>query len=145
MEFQDLCELAEKELSLGMADEQLLERAFAEANGIEAIARQIYWRLRATSLQNEAKQKSSDKQIIELRGLLETQEKRERMRKERYRWFWAITCFASIVCTFVFPRLAMSVYARGGYLFYGFAVLGVACLCLAIFAFRASNYHTNTE
>ena len=145
VDFQELCELADKELTLGLADQRLLERSCAEANGVTAHARQIYWHLRAAALQQQARESSSEAHILELKSLLDLQEQRRRARKERHRWFWAMACFAAIAGTVVFPRLALSAYARGGPAFLVYAFVGVACLALAVVAYVASTYHTHTE
>ena len=145
MTFQELCELADKEVTLGMVDERLWDRAQTEANGVVAHAHQIYWRLRATALQEEEQRTSNDSHIQELVTRLELQEKRVRSRKNRNRWLWGAACFFGIVGAYVFPRLAVTARAHGSSSFYAFAFLGVACLALVAMAYTASRYHTHTD
>jgi hypothetical protein len=137
--------LADKEWSLGLADERLLSRALSEAGGNEAQARQIYWRLRATDLKKAAEESSTEFHIMELKESIRLQEKRALTRKERNRWFWALVCFASILGTVIFPWLAVSAFARNRSIFYFHAFMGVACLVLVIIAYTASTYHTHTD
>ena len=145
VDFQHLCELANKELTLGLADSRLLERSYAEAKGVDAHARQIYWHLRATALQKEARESGGESHIRELEAVIELQARRRRVRKERHRGFWGIVCFAAILGTVIFPRLAITAYPGRGFAFYAFAFLGVACLALTVIAYTASRYHTHTE
>jgi hypothetical protein len=140
MSFQELCELAEKELQLGMADEVLLRRAFAEAGGVAAHAQQIYWHLRATALQKE-----EDTRIRELADQIAQQESRWRSRKESNRWFWAITCVLGMMGAALFPIFAFRSVGKPGPSFFIFSVLSVASLALAVLAFNASRYHTHTD
>src|SRR5437879_1378166 len=126
MNFQELCEVAERELRLGISDERLIERAFAEAKGVAAHAQQIYWRLRATALQKE-----EDTRIAELVAELENRERRLRSRKERYRWFWAIACMIALVGAVLFPSFALRAAGKAGPSFVVFLVLSVASLALA--------------
>jgi hypothetical protein len=140
MNFQELCELAEKELRLGIPDERLIERALTEADGVAAHAQQIYWRLRATALQKE-----EDARIGELVAQLEDRERRLRSRKERYRWIWAIACMTGLVGAALFPSFAFRAIGKAGPSFFVFFILSVASLALAVLAFTASRYHTHTE
>jgi len=145
VEFRSLYELADCELTLGLANERLLERARAEANGINARIRQIYCELRAKALEKDLNESSDETNISELRAEIEFREKRLRTRKERNRWLWAATCFVGIVGTFVFPRLAIYAHAHNDAKFYVFAFLGVGFLVLTVMAYMASQYHTHTD
>ena len=144
-DFQKLCELADKELNLGLADARLIERALAEANGVDAHARQIYWRLRAKALRQKAEITGDDTEIVELQTLIQIQEKRIHNRKERYRWFWAGAYLASILGTVVFPILAHMSYQRNERGFYAYVFLGVAPLVSIILTYNASKYHLHTD
>ena len=145
MDFQELYEHAGKELAVGMADPRLLERARTHAGNVSALVPQIYCRSRAQSLEEEAGKASSDAHILELKELVAAQEHRMRIRKERYRWIWAIACFAAIIGVVVFPALAVSAHHRGSDSTLGLAILGTASLVLLVVAYIASSYHTNTE
>ena len=145
MTSQEPCELADPEVTLGLADERLWERALSEAKGVAAHARQIYWHLRAKSLQAEAQRTSSEAPMFELKALLDRQEETMRSRKERNRWLWAVACFGAVGGAFVFPRLALAAQPRGGSSFHVFAALGAASLVLLVIAHTASRYHTPTE
>lgn len=140
MSFEDLCELAEKELRVGLADERLLERAFAEANGVAAHAHQIYWQLRAKALQ-----KQDPGHVQELIATLAQQERRLRSRKESYRWFWAIVCVLGLVGAAWLPSFAFRAVGKPGPAFFIYLVLSIASLALSALAFIASRYHTDTE
>ena len=144
MDFQELYELADKEVTLGQADEKLLSRAYAEVNG-GAHARQVYCQLRAKVLLKQAAESSGVAYISELKTLIEQLEYRRRARKERDRWLWAITCFAAILGTIVFSWVAFYAYAHNALRFYGFAFLSVACFVLTVIAYTASKYHTHTD
>ncbi len=140
-----MCELADRELNVGMGDEKLLRRAFSEAKGVEPQARQIYWSLRAKQLQDEFRDSESDAHVRQLRSEIEVQEKRLRSRKETHRWIWALACVAGLLGTAIFPAFAFRAVGKAGPSFFAFLVLSIASLALAAIAFRASQYHTHTE
>jgi hypothetical protein len=58
MDYQHLCELADREIRLGIADERLMHRALQQSAGVVAQAHQTYWRLRASQLQEQARHQS---------------------------------------------------------------------------------------
>jgi hypothetical protein len=140
MSFQELCELAERELRVGLADERLWQRCLIEASGVAAHAQQVYWRRRATALQEE-----SEAEIAAIVAQLDAQDRRLRSRKELYRWIWAIACVAGLTGAALFPSFAFRAVGRAGPTFYIFLVLSIASFALATFAFIASKYHTHIE
>lgn len=123
-----------------MADEALLKRALLQANGIDAHARQIYWRERALALQQ-----TDASQLQDLVAQLAVREQRLRSRKESHRWIWAIACVAGCLGAAIFPRFAFRAARNGGADFYSFLFLSLASLGLAIYALVASRYHTHTD
>jgi len=144
VDFQALCEIADRELNVGLADKKVVERAFREAKGVEAYARQIFWRLRAKQLQ-ELRETEGESQIRLLLDEIVDREKRLRRRKESHRWFWAIACVVGMLGATVFPWFAFRAISTNAPAMFVFAVLSVASLALAVFAFIASRYHTHTE
>jgi len=145
MDFQLLCEIAERELNAGLADPRLIDRARAEANGIDAHARQIFWRLRAKQLQAVSQGAGGDAAIREVIADIEAQEARIHARKESNRWFWAVAFVTGALGALSFPILALQAAGKSGRSFWTFAVLALASLSLAVIARRASSYHTYVE
>jgi hypothetical protein len=136
--FQTLCEIAERELNAGVADPKLVERALAEAKGVEVHARQIYWHVRAKQLQ-QIQSSGGDASIREVLAIVEGQEGRLR------RWFWALACVVGMLGAAGFPFLAFRAAGREGPAFLVFGVLSAASLALATYAYIACRYHTHTE
>jgi hypothetical protein len=135
MTYQELCELADREIRLGLHDRVLMKRALEEAVGVTAHAQQIYWRLRATALQEEAKRfpaGGEELYLREVRARLEAEGRRRKSRADVAAWLWVVACFAGLVGAFIFFRAASAAFFRGGAEFYGFAVSGFLCLVVAI-------------
>ncbi len=144
-DYQQLCELADREIRLGIADEALMRRALQLSGGVVAQAHQTYWRLRADQLQAEIATAGNDGPVAELIADLDAQADAMRRRKERTRWFWALACVGALLGAVVFPWMAASVYRDGGSGFYALVFLSVASLVLAIVALTACRYHTQTD
>lgn len=142
MDFHELCELADREFTLGLADERLVQRAYEEAQGAPVLARQNYWRLRAKDLQREIAERGSDERVAALKAEIEFQEKRMCAQKNRHRWFWAIVSYGAGVGALVFPLVAMVQHSRGGQGFAGWVFLSVACFVMTLIGYAASRYHT---
>lgn len=139
-DFRDLYELADRELSVGLADERLVKRALTEANGVDGLARQIYCERRAKEWISPDAGNAAEKIRVEV----EEQESRLRARKEFRRWFWALASITSLIATFVFSRFAISAM-RTDRNFYPLAALALTLFLFAIVALVASRYHTDTE
>lgn len=141
MNFQQLCELADKEIRLGLHDRALMQQAMAEAHGVVAHAHQIYWQLRAAALQAEAVRDTNsreDSQLLRLSRRLEGEEKRRKRRSVLVAWLLALTCISCLMGAYIFPRIALTKSFRETPWFYVFAVSGFACLVLAGFALVVS-------
>lgn len=145
MDFQELCELAQKEIQFGLADRTLMTRARIEAGGVEAHAVQIYWRQRAAGLEQEASSTASDQCIVEARRRVEIAEKRWKRQSELSAWGWAILCFAGLAGTYVFPRLAFAAHRRGTIFFYGCTMMGIVSLGTAILAWVACQRRSRPD
>jgi hypothetical protein len=148
MDFQNLCELADKEIKLGLQDRALMAKAESEAGGVLARAHQIYWRLRATAIQEEEKRHSDvdgRSYSSQLSLQLETEEKRRKRHFALVGWMWAVACFAGVIGAYVFPRIALSRSLRGSLSFYALAVMGVVCLVFSGVAFIVSKRRSFTE
>lgn len=144
MDFQALTEIADREFTSGLADPRDYHRALAEANGVEAHARQIFWRLRAKQLQSLAAERGEEA-LHEVLLAVEAQERRTRRRKESTRWFWALACIAGLLGTAIFPWFMIQAVGTEGRRFYVFSVLTLASLGLATYAYLASRYHTHAD
>lgn len=143
--FQQLCELADREIRLGMADERLMHRALQQSGGVVAQAHQTYWRLRANQLQEQVAADGTDAAVAALIATLDVQERRARRRKERARWIWALACIGALLGAVVFPWMAVSAFHHGGRGFYALVFLAMASLGLAVVAFNACRYHTAVD
>jgi hypothetical protein len=138
MDFQELCELADREIRLSTYDRPVMARALTEANGVTAHAHQIYWRLRATAIQEEAKKHpgtGNELYIRELKARLDAEQRRRKLRSDLIGWTWVVVCFVSLIGTFIFFRMAKVAFYRGAAGFYGYAVTGVVCVVLAVVAY----------
>jgi len=105
MDFQTLCELADREIRAGIADSALMQRAMGEANGVEAHAHQIYWRLRATALQQDyaaMPPSERDARLRDLAARITAEEKRRTRRIERRGSAWVFLCYGSLAAGFIF-------------------------------------------
>lgn len=145
MDYQQLCELADREIRLGMTDERLMHRALQQSGGVVAQAHQTYWRLRANQLQEQAVTAGNDAFVAELVARLDAQDRRVQRRKERARWLWALACIGALLGTVVFPWMAVSVLHHEGRGFYALVFLALASLGLAVIAFTACRYHTAVD
>lgn len=145
MDYQQLCELADREIRLGMTNEQLMHRAIQQSGGVVAQAHQTYWRLRANQLQEQAAAAGNDNAVLKLIACLDTQERRLRGRKERARWIWALAYIGALLGAVVFPWMAVSALHHGGRGFYASVFLALASLGLAVVAFNACRYHTAVD
>jgi hypothetical protein len=140
LDFQALYELADRELNVGLADDDLLERSLAEAKGMQALARQIYCERRAKQLKRD----DASTSVEELVALVQLQEKRLRARKERNRWLWAGSSFVGFVAAIVSSWFALAA-AKHESRFYPLALLALLSFVFTIVSIFASRYHTNTE
>ena len=140
MDFQALYELADRELNVGLADDDLLRRSLAEAKGVQALARQIYCERRA----KELKRDDTSSSVEELVALVQLQEKRLRARKERNRWLWAGSSFGGFLAAIVSSWFALAA-AKYESRFYPLALLALLSFVFTIVSIIASRYHTNTE
>ncbi len=140
MDFQALCEVADRELKAGLADPALAQRALAEAKGVEIHAEQIFWHLRAKELLEE-----SAESMEALVSRIEAQEKRLRRRKESNRWFWAVACMIGSIAMVLFSAYALRSIGKPGPRFLVFLVLTIASAALAVVSYTASRYHTHVE
>ncbi|HVU34667.1 MAG TPA: hypothetical protein VHE61_14630 [Opitutaceae bacterium] len=145
MDYQQLCELADREMRLGMADEQLMYRALQLSGGVVAETHQTYWRLRANQLQEQVAAAGTDAPVAELIARLDAQDRRMRRRKERARWIWALACIGALLGAVVFPWMAVSALHHGGRGFYPLVFMSLASLVLAVVAFTACRYHTAVD
>lgn len=132
IDYQQLCELADREIRLGMADESLMHRALQQSAGVIVQAHQTYWRLRANQLQVQASTAGNHSPVVELIADLDAQERRIRARKERARWIWALACIGALLGAVVFPWIAVSVLHHGGKGFYALVFMALASLGLAV-------------
>jgi hypothetical protein len=140
VDFSELYELADREFSVGLADEELVGRSFVEAKGVEGLARQIYCQQRAKELGSiEASAK-----VASIRAQIEAQEKRLRTRKEVNRWLWAASSFIAFLATLVFSWFALAA-VREGSTFYPLAFLTLLSATFTVVSLVASRYHTDTE
>ena len=115
-----------------------MARALNEANGVSAHAEQIYWRLRATAIQQEAKQfpaGGGELYVRELRARLDAEDRSRKLRSSLIGWMWVVACFAGFIGAFIFFIAAKASFYRGTPGFYGYAVTGIACVALAVVAF----------
>ncbi|HVU35930.1 MAG TPA: hypothetical protein VHE61_20990, partial [Opitutaceae bacterium] len=113
MDYQQLLEIAEREIRLNLADDDLLRRAVLQSGGLAAEARQNYWRLRANQLREQIAAAGTDAPVLEIASRLDAQDRRLRSRKERARWIWALACIAALIGCVVCPWLALSAYHHG--------------------------------
>ncbi len=144
-DYQQLCELADREIRLGMADQALMNRALQLSGGVMAQAHQTYWRLRANQLQEQVAAAGNDDAIAELITCLDAQERRLLSHKGRARWIWAVTMVGGLLGAVVFPWMAVAELRHGGSGFYALVFAAVASLVLAVIAFTASRYHTEVD
>ncbi len=138
MDFQALCELADREIRLGTYDRPLMARALEEANGVKAHAEQIYWRLRASAIQEAAKKfpgEGRELYLREVKAQLDSDERSRKLRANLIGWIWVLVCVACFVGAFIFFYAAKSALNRGSGEFYTYAGSGVACVVLAIVAY----------
>lgn len=142
MDYQQLCELADREIRLGMTDERVMYRALQQSGGVVAQAHQTYWRLRANQLQAQVAAAGTDAAIVELIANLDLQERRVRRRKERARWIWALACIGALLGALIFPWMAVSALHHGGRGFYALVFMALSSLGLAVVACTACRYHT---
>ena len=144
MDFQSLCEIADRELNAGLADPDLIAQALAEAKGVEAQARQIFWHRRATQL-SRMQELHGETAIQTVLAELQSQENRLRTRKNFYRWFWALACVVGLLGATLFSWFAFAAMEKPGPRFLILFVLAIASSALALLARRASRYHTHVE
>lgn len=142
MSFQELCELADQEIRLGVYDRPLMERALREANGVQAHAHQIYWRLRAVALQEAASRYPAGGEELylrEVRARLTAEARSRKLRADLIGWMWVVACFAGLIGAFVFFRAARAAYFREGSSFLSYAIGGVLCIAVAIIGYVISK------
>jgi len=144
MNFQNLCELADREIRLGLQDRALMAKAEDEAGGMLAHAHQIYWRLRAAAIQEEGA-KSDGPYVSQLSFRLDAEEKKQKRHYVLVGWMWAFACFVCLTGAYVFPRIAITRAIRGSFSFYAFAVLGVVCLIFAGVSIVVNKRRTTSE
>ena len=138
MDFQSLCEIADREIRLGTYDRPLMARALEEANGVTAHAHQIYWRLRAKMIHEEAKRfpaGGDELYIREIKARLDAEERGRKLRSNLIGWMWVVACFAGFVGAFICFAADKAAFYRSTSGFYTYAVTGIACLVLAVVAF----------
>jgi hypothetical protein len=141
MDYQQLCEDADKEVRLGVHDRALMQRALKEAAGVKAHAQQIYWRLRAAAMQEEARRfpGGEDLYLREIRARLDAEQEKRKLRADVVGWLWVLACFSGLIGAFIFFRAAKSALFRGSPSFYGYAGSGVACVVVGIVAYVVSK------
>lgn len=142
MTYEELVALADREIRLGLHDRGLMEQALREADGVKAHADQIYWRLRAAAMQEQAKRfpgGGEELYLREIRARLEAHVKGRKLRADLIGWMWVVACFAGLIGAFIFFRAARAAFFEGGPKFYGFAVSGVMCLGVGIVAYVVSK------
>ena len=138
MDFQALCELADREIRLGVYDRPLMSRAMSEADGVITHAHQIYWRLRAMAIQTRANEMApSDESLFlrEIRARLDLEEKGRRLRASIVGWLWVVACFVGFVGAAVCFRFAAAAFTKDNSSICGYGIAGIAFLVLAIAAF----------
>jgi hypothetical protein len=140
VDFRELYELADREFSVGLADEELAGRSFVEAKGVEGHARQIYCQQRAKELSRI----EASAEIASIRAQIDVQEKRLRTRKEVNRWLWAASSFVAFLGTLVFSWFALAAIRKGS-TFYPLAFFTLLSAALTVVSLVASRYHTDTE
>jgi len=139
MNFQDYCDIADREIHLNVVDEKLMKQAKAEAKGISAVAHQNYWRLRATDIQQRVERVGNDGYAKDLIFSLDNEARKQARGTGRVSWLWALACFASLIGSLVFPRLLITAGMKGAFTFYACTSASIACLVLAIVSYSASK------
>ena len=135
MTAQELCELAEAELEIGSPDRELAARALAEAEGVKAKARQIYWLLRAEQLRTEAgKMAELQKYWQELRQDIERKRRVVERRESLRGWLHALAVYGAFTTAFIFGCAALPAYLRHSDAALRYAVLACSFAAGGLFA-----------
>jgi hypothetical protein len=140
MNHQELVDIADLEIRLGAVDRRLMTRAQEESRGVQALANQIYWRLRADEIEEEAiRSKDGEIYLRDLKELLVAKRRKQRMRSSLIGWTWTITCFVSFAGIWIFYSLAGNASSRGGWEFYTYTIVALGCMVMTGVAFHFSR------
>jgi hypothetical protein len=113
MNTQELCELAEAELDAGCPDRELAGRALAEAGGVGAKARQVYWLLRAEQLRAQATASAEPERFFrEVRANADEKRRIAERRESRRGWFYAFAVYGAFAAAFIFGCAALPAFFR---------------------------------
>src|SRR5262245_41479846 len=97
MDTQVLYEIAEREIRTGLYDRELMRQARQQANGIQSVAEEIYWRLRSEAIRAEATRfpnQSQELYVRELRARIDQDVRSRKLRSGLIGWMWVAACFA---------------------------------------------------